>query len=363
MTAISFKQFLTEAVVKKWDKKALGVRQAIAYLNTHCKDGLKAISNGGVIYRGFGGASYGAGGNAGFKSDFIQLDSTNAVRTSRDSNNLYQLMMSASMHMQDIPSRGNSFICTTNYRTASEYYNPYVIIPHDGTTLAISMESDFISQYVNSILGRHAVSDLSGNIGCFLRLLGIMPDRQKQWTTISAIDEGLARIPVEDLIVASMVTLDPPMRDLAFGDIRSSMYKFNIASKLYAKVNAKDYTVLRSYVDSGKICKSLTALRTLFNDNPQHRFTALSSEIYSPEKLSIEVAQYGEKLEHNVECWFSGKCIAIDPVLFVRILVALADSEYHIHNSVIDEWENEMLSVKQAEETKRENEEFAKVPK
>lgn len=79
---ITFKQYLseevlTEAMIKKWFTKGVDVDTAMSVLNTYAKDGLTAIQNGGLVYRGFSNKPDGNGA-------FVAMDSSTGKRTSRD---------------------------------------------------------------------------------------------------------------------------------------------------------------------------------------------------------------------------------------------------------------------------------------
>ena len=152
---LTFKQFLdkpiSEGIVKPWAASPKKVTEAIELMNTHCKNGLKAVINGGLLWRGWGGGSGKSLGGKGvtkkIESDFYLVDTTNSLRTSRDYDNAYMLLMDASKSMKDVPSRSNALICSSSYREADSYagkYGPSCIIPFDRAKVAfVPKKSDF----------------------------------------------------------------------------------------------------------------------------------------------------------------------------------------------------------------------------
>ena len=150
-----FKEFLTEKIVKGPTVNKVEVEAAIDFLNKHCKDGLEAIKNDSVLYRGEGRSITGAKG-------FALVDTSSLVRTSQSQlDNAYQIAMDASNQLANFPSRNKSLICSTSKRTAMNYStwtgnnrNIYAVIPIDGTKIAVSKEADFIHQHIKNPLYR-----------------------------------------------------------------------------------------------------------------------------------------------------------------------------------------------------------------
>lgn len=160
---ITFKQYLEEAIISKWDVKDTSVKKAVEYLNANCKDGLKAIKNNGVLFRG---------SNLYTEKGFAIIDSSKGARTSRDSNNMYQLMMDNSVALNAFPKRTHSLICTTDANIAASYGNVNIIIPIDGTQLALADTNDFFNNQIRSNLYSGDIEDLSSYMGQIALIFG-----------------------------------------------------------------------------------------------------------------------------------------------------------------------------------------------
>ena len=194
---ISFKEFLTERIITPWEIEHPDVGEAISILNKNCKSGLAAIASGSLLYRGFKRLKSG-------ESGFTIIDTANAERTSKDTNNLYQLMMDTSSAFRCYPSRSNSLICSTDVYTASVYGDTYVIFPFDGTLLAVSKQSDFIEQLMLNPLSNDKLSlgRFSKALHSFLFRLKVRPSADQKFTSASIIDSQLANIPKEKILKA-----------------------------------------------------------------------------------------------------------------------------------------------------------------
>src|SRR4051812_3088795 len=125
---ITFKDFLTEQMLKPWTIDKLKVDQAIELLNIHCKNGLTAIENGCLLYRGEKKKN---------SIPFQMIDASRGERTSKDTNNIYQLMMDNSTALANYPKRSKSLICSTSYSEARDYGIARVIIPFDDVEIAV----------------------------------------------------------------------------------------------------------------------------------------------------------------------------------------------------------------------------------
>jgi hypothetical protein len=294
---ISFKEFLTEKKIEPWSVEKISVDEAIAMLNKYCKSGLKAIETGTLLYRG----SKGLGGQS-----FKVLDSTNSVRTSRDTSNMYQLMMDTSESMSKIPSRSNSFICSTSRNTAENYGHTAVVFPFDGSPIAVSSIPDFIEAKIDD---RDITDRISKELrrtadevgGCLKYNLGIKPGAGVyQWTDASMIN-----------------------------------------SKLKAIGKDKIKKEWNSYFFNGKPSPKFDAL--LNSANVNKIFTAICTHMITPASINVSVAHMGDKLKDNVECWFSGKAIAIPPKVFAQILVKLKNAnKSSVHPSLMKVFKDEI---------------------
>jgi hypothetical protein len=343
---LSFREFLnqplSEAILVPWKAETATTAKAIQYLNAHCKDGLKALVTGGMIYRGFKGGPVG---------NFVLMDSTKAARTSRDSNNLYQLMLDNAPSMATYPSRTNSFICTTSISTADEYSKgsgARVMIPIDGTKIAVSRASDFLNEsFALPILGGGDFNQIGMRLARFLKSLGIMPDYDgEKWTKINKIDSGLAKYSVGELTGALTIIYSYLMGD----DILDS--KCDVALQKCSIVANCDFrkpkqranlAALGKLVDEHPpVYSNFRDFYKLMSDNSANRFSALSAACINPKDLHLRLVPFGAEIyDSSVECWFSGKCIAISRRLMRQILIQLLDEGNGLHEKIKRDFEIE----------------------
>lgn len=136
---------LLERVITPWEIDNVDVKQMIALLNKHCKASLEDIQSGNVLYRGFVST-----GKLGYSKPKI-ADSSTGERTSRDTNNLYHLMMDASKHLKSVPPRSKSFICSGSATDAGNYGDIFAVIPFDGVPVAVANHYDFLFQKLSTI--------------------------------------------------------------------------------------------------------------------------------------------------------------------------------------------------------------------
>jgi hypothetical protein len=198
-----FKEFLTERIIKGPTVNKVEVEAAIDFLNKHCKDGLEAIKNDSVLYRGEGRSITGAKG-------FALVDTSSLVRTSQSQlDNAYQIAMDASTQLSNFPSRNRCLICSSSERTAMNYStwtggnrNIYAVIPVDGTKIAVSKESDFIHQHVKSPLYKmNNVTDFGNDlVEIVATILGRDVDKKKfSKLTINAFNGIFAKADIDVL--------------------------------------------------------------------------------------------------------------------------------------------------------------------
>jgi hypothetical protein len=335
MTKIKFKQFLADAtlpknVMKKWASRKIDIDRAIKLLNTHCKDGLKAISNGGVIQRGF---------SEKLPHNLQIMDSSKGHRLSRDTINLYQMMMNSSEALSDYPSRSNSFICLSS---RSEYYGSrYVMIPFDNTKVAVIEKDDIFDVYVKNISGLarsnpSTLSGVSGSVMSLLRFFKIGPEiatknGYKFDGQTAAIDKKLANISPKTLTIAYEFLVDSTSID---SEVHRIMVKEMKHFEPYdSDSNATAIAKLLTHYNSNDFNKSKTFFN-LMNDNPDKKFTAWCSALFTPDSLGLSLMQYGDFIPPRLECWFSGKAIVMSLKLWAGILVELQKQGHPIHHTV-----------------------------
>jgi hypothetical protein len=321
----TFKEFLTEKIIKVWTSDKVSTEVAIDLLNAHCKDGLKAVANGGLLMRGF----------ERLHGDAVLINSTNTIRTSKDTNNLYQLMMETSSELSDVPKRSNSFICSTNANSADAYGPLYYIVPFDGTTLAIASEPDFIHTSINNQLLGSALYDVQdiSYIASFLSLFGIKPTAGK-FTDANKIDNELAKISNEMFFfgwtaqIADSITANLKL-SIAARDVISKMRGANGAA---VGNNTRNKHILENEFKTLKLTAEAQKIFNIIKSFPtDQRFTALSSFIMTHRSIDIKIAKSGDALPNDVEVWFSGQAVAISEKLFETISREMKKQGFKIH--------------------------------
>lgn len=313
---ISFKQYLEEAIISKWSTTDLNLEECINLLNAHCKDGLKAITTGGLLFRGFDGEKQ--------PNLYHLIDTTNAVRTSRDSNNLYQLGMDNAEALSEFPKRSHSLICSANPYTAGLYavHHPLVVIPFDGAKIAVSKQSDFLrdTHVSHNIFGDDGIDDMLDSLSDIFYELRVRPDAKNQYVDYSLLEKKLASISSAALLFEILANLD-----------------IDLDNSTYDIINGDDEVKTRiqefeNYLKSGK-CKNKNIVN-LFNrleNNKNNKFAALLSDLLTPAKLGLTLVTFGNALPKDGECWVTGKAILLEFKTFLEIIKELKKSKFPIH--------------------------------
>lgn len=272
------------------------VRNAIDLLNNHCKDGLKAISNNGLLIRGFGSNVEKI---ARKDVQAAIVDSTKSVRTSRGSNNFYQLMMDRSEALKDYPSRSNSFICTTDVNIAAAYGKVIIMVPFDRTLVAVSSNGDIFSNSRVKLLKYVSFS--------FKEFIG--SSNQFNKSSVDRIN-GLSQIELLRLLY-----------DKKFGFTKSQEKLNNLLSKSDSgHVTPKMISMALSSLGFDYGSAQYKAFSKALASNKKDKFDILATELATPESLGLKLVKFGEPLRQKTECWFSGKAIALTPYLFIDII-------------------------------------------
>ena len=333
---LTFKEFLTAPtqvtegtlISKKWKITPVEVKAAIKYLNDNCKDGLLAIANDGVLYRGFSSAP-------GKSNKMLIMNSSKSERTSRDTNNIYQLMFDTSESMSDVPSRSNSFICSSKKDSAGEtsWQNLYAMVPVNGTTVAVSNVDDIFSLS----LPTEWVWDETTGIENFCLYFDdffkcFVEPKNGKYTDAEALNKAMAEFTPEQLTVIldlAIGNVDIELKnatDKEYDDFEKINSKFPSMGLSYPGAVNKISYFAKKFIATGEFWSHegqsenfLKIIRT----NPSKPFTAISNFIANKKKMKITTVPYGTKLPYDSECWFSGKCVAIPIPLFDQILSQL----------------------------------------
>lgn len=298
---ITFKQYLTDDVVNKWDKKRVAQNKAMQMIDEHCKVGFAtAMKTGGFLYRG----------DKNMSQSFSLIDTTNAVRTSRDSNNLYQLMMDTSPHLKEFPSRTSSLICSASADTAKRYgggeFN--IIIPFDGVDIAFAENVHDFPHNVNLVQDGDMI--LSIDDFSFYLAKAMRPFTEaassKKYTDAAALDAALSNMP-------------PTQNELM---------------KAYIKYA----------LDNDRVRYIGTMLLKLPKEK---RFTQLSAKMMTPRATKLELTTTANPLYaiSDSECWFTGKAIVISSEQFAKILKAKIDNNETVHPELVKVFSKDMKFV------------------
>lgn len=352
---ITFKEFLTEAakkkdklplnIVSKWDKEDLSVEKMIEMVNANCRESLRAIQQpSGLLFRGFNTAP-------GPKGKPVFLDSTSAFRTSRDSNNIYQLLMDRSPEMKgkEIPSRSKSFICITDRANAGIHGGDegvYVMLPYNGTTVAYTASDDIFNSRISipQFDIRDIVPDAGGDLGIRLKSMGIKPDfGSTRYKDADYINREIAKIAPE--VVAVFIFGEQDFYDIFKDNIfdndgvtyavqQKITRAFNLAHKDQDRKLIAD--TLKKYESS--IRPAFRKKIDIVKQNHDKFFDYIASFIKTSQ-FAVKTATAGQKIPYEVECWFSGKCIAIPLPLFKKMLLKMRDNGTKIHKKVWQEFE------------------------
>jgi hypothetical protein len=285
---ISFKQFLSETAIKKWDVEHIGLEGLVTLLNAQFKSGLESIKNGSILFRGLSGGKNEADG-------YKIIDTTKAHRTSRDTNNIYQLLMDNSAGFKDYPKRKNSLICSTGLTTAENYGTVNVLIPIDGTKIAALKHPDIFSQSLHTPLVQSGigVQEVSNEIEMFLRELGLRGN--KVFDDMQVLDDFLTNVAPDKIIKA--------ISDSETGNC----FNYTECLKLFSRC-----------LDDKKM-------------------TTLANALFSPTSMDIRLLTAGDDIPpHNqlgVEAWFSGVAVSMPLATFADMLYDLKKSGFPVHKS------------------------------
>lgn len=277
------------------------------------------------------------------------IDSTNARRMSRDTNNIYQLMMARSQDLKHIPDRGNSFICSTDPEKADRFGKLYAVIPYPSVT-------DFGYVYADDMFeARIKMGDLapqwdSISVETLSRLMGYVihlvggGDLQKNYRFDDAdsldIEFGNVTSDVMGMLWASCFRRPSTLELIASDRSLEGQDREAIADVAKMVRNIIDHQLFPRPAEAARIARA--ALKTLNKPevqkipkvdliircaeaatklhakDPDAFFTNLSTKIFSRDDEHGSAVMHAKKISdipENVECWFSGKCMVVDYML------------------------------------------------
>lgn len=135
----------------------------------NASEAVAALKNGHAIYKGF---RKGFEKNFDYTSPVLISDPKKSIRKSKNTSNHYTLLFSNLPSWSKYPKRNRSLIATTNVNWASQYGEPYLILPFDGAKIGVCNHGDMwdtiypevgtgeIDKFVD-ILSNNDVSDIS----------------------------------------------------------------------------------------------------------------------------------------------------------------------------------------------------------
>jgi len=337
----SFKQFINEETlkIKPWEEADVEERTAISIINKNCTDALRAFSTGALLFRGI---------NSDVK--FRKVDSSTGIRTSRDTNNIYQLLFDNSESFANYPKRSKSMICSNNHGVAVVYGKVHVVLPFNGTKLAISNNMDFIRQKISApILGTGntiLLMRLGKFMQQFLQALGIHSNQtfhddddevHEKYTSIESINSQLSKFDPITLTMVWNEALDNMFQTVL---MTYDSVPEDIRTDLYSMANLKTSKKAEAYINkNGFPSIGANIFYKMMRDNPQSRMTALASYLITPKRISIKLEDYanyvdssGETLEREI--WFSGPAMIVSKTEAKKIIQTLKDQGEKIDSNV-----------------------------
>lgn len=352
----TFKEFLDqqllEGVAKGWDVEKKSVEEAIALLNKLGKNGLQSIANGSVLWRGW---SKGVEG----KQKFAVIDTTNSLRTSRDYDNAYMLLMNASKHFKDIPSRSNSLICSTNYHDANAYSGsnaPTAVIPLDGTKVAFIPHVD---DFNNVELHSKSAEKLNINgtftgvtMNPFFKAIAVPSEvknkygsKEKEFTNHAVLDAAMKKFSPIELTLIYLMTSDtePDAIEVVaknyskWGDVVDMFFEIShkalIGGEWKLKNDKKVFDTILDGVNKGmlKFSNEAKHFYNLMKGAEEHaRFSHLATSTVKPSDIGLKVVDAGGKIPQSTECWIAGKAVIISKQMMAKIMAQLIMNKYPV---------------------------------
>jgi hypothetical protein len=288
---VSFKSFVNEANSLYGTSKSEGDPTGVILSMPGM---LRSIKTGNVLYRGM---------VVGLNRGASVISSKGTQRYSLATNNLYQIMMDASPALADFPSRTRSIICATNTRSISLYgSHSYIILPFDGTPIAVSATSDFINQEIH-LLDDVGVDVFSSSAGEIVKLLGLrrfFTGYKPKFTDIDALDKALEEHEITDNM---------------WDAVKENMFKEGVVERMF------------------------NAIKASYKKNPASTFRSLAKKIMTPGSLDLTLVRAGGAFPTSTtgrEVWFEGKALALTPSAFIKTFRELEEQLGDDFSSALD---------------------------
>ncbi len=244
---------LKQYIINENRSKSIKYDEALNVLKTKCKQAVKNYNKGSVLYRGIDN-----------NGNYLYVNPKKYTRESSNTMNYYTLINDNSPAWKKYPKRSESIICSTEYSTASDYGDEFVVFPFDNAKIGVCSESDYWFSF----------------------------DNIEPITSLDDWNYQLERL---------FKQVDIPLDDTSFKRIQTS---FNIFDMTFSKnkesldilVNEDGFTILDGYDD--------------FND-----MMKFIQDTLHPNNNDFDLVKIGQYIAVGKECWTDSKCLLINEKL------------------------------------------------
>lgn len=119
---------------------------AIEQIRSKCQDSIQAYKKGHRVYRGIN--DFGPG-------MFRHVEPKKFTRESRNTANLYTLVIDNHPKWKSYPKRSESIICSSSKQGAAPYGNLFCVFPEDGYNFGVCPSNDIWGSF-SKMIGRHS---------------------------------------------------------------------------------------------------------------------------------------------------------------------------------------------------------------
>lgn len=344
----SFKQFISEDrnVIKEWDTRRLSKKDAVNYLLNNCERSFSnAIKKGGLLFRGFRKLP-------GLEGQCVVINPSTGKRTSKDTSNLYQLMMDESEIFKDYPSRSKSLICATSSEYTTMYGETYVVVPKDNAKVCHIDTDDILELKLNDKIWSYGLQGSKINL-TNLRLTALgkfisafKNSKTPKFTDAQQLNKRMSEFTIDELCVIFLHAAERGVKEYfqsRYEDTDSKFYKefydkivraysheagaligatfdsFNIIMhppdyediKKFKQL-IKDLGKLIGQLDDSKAGPVIADFRDLLHGIRIDRiFSEISTNLMTPQSLGISLTEFGKRLPLAIECWTDSECLVI----------------------------------------------------
>lgn len=277
---ITFKTFLEAAVDGKQPKyEDLTVEEAIATLNTHCKDALWMLHDNMPLWRGDPRVP------SSSEPWFMKVDTSATERKSQNTSNYYTVLLDNIPSMANFPKRSRSFIGSTSYDRARSYgyvgNKFFIMIPYDGVKIGIVGRQDIWDTEVRLFGSSRQISDINNDWGNVFARAGI-----------------------------------PVSESITYAHFEKLSMKVKLTPHRFIKILADCFDVAEFRVE--RELEKMTLLEYL-NQQYSPRFTGFVSAT-TKDKDAIKGA-----VNHRSEVWVGGKIMMISYSMWNELLNSLGE--------------------------------------